>query len=65
MFLNRLNSMKNYNLIVKVLLGYLVVTLILTFPLIINISDSIYGIPHDNFGTLWDESLSAGKVIGG
>lgn len=38
----------------KVVLGYLLATILLTYPLLFNLSDSIYGIPHDNFGTLWD-----------
>ena len=49
-----MNQLNNYNLALNAIIGYLIATLIFTFPLIINISNSIYGIPHDNFGTLWD-----------
>lgn len=49
-----MNPLNNYILAIKVIIGYLIGTLIFTYPLIINISNSIYGIPHDNFGTLWD-----------
>lgn len=46
--------MKYFSLNVRVILWYLLATIVLTHPLIFNLSDSIYGIPHDNFGTLWD-----------
>ena len=46
--------MKYFSFNVRVILWYLLATIVLTHPLIFNLSDSIYGIPHDNFGTLWD-----------
>ena len=43
-----------HSITLKALFLYLAVILLFTYPLIINLTNSIYGISHDNFGGLWD-----------
>jgi hypothetical protein len=38
---------------VIVFLGYLVITILLTYPLIISLKSSVFGFTSDNFGTIW------------